>query len=67
MEIRKFERYGNECIIYTTLILDDDMLIVVERVSGWCGDEPSVQVYTENAQERFNEFVSELEELKNEL
>ena len=65
MEIRKFERYGNDCIIYTTLILDDDVLIVVERASGWGGNEPSVQVYTENAQEKFEELVSELEEMKN--
>jgi hypothetical protein len=38
MKIRKFERYGNDCIIYTTLILDDDVLIVVERASGWGGN-----------------------------
>ena len=62
MEIRKFERYGNDCIKYTTLILDDDMLIVVERASGWGGNEPSVQVYTENVQEEFEELVKDLEE-----
>ena len=65
MEIRKFQRYGYDCIIYTTLILDEDMLIVVERVSGWGGNIPRVKTYTENAQEKFEELVSELEELQN--
>lgn len=61
MEIKKFERYGNECIIYTTLILDDEVLIVIERYMGsWVNDEPIVYVYTENAQEKFNELVNEL-------
>ena len=65
MQIKKFERYGNECIIYTILILDDDMLIVIERaMGGWCDNTPSVSVYDENAQEKFEEFVSELEELQ---
>lgn len=64
MEIRKFERYGNDCIIYTTLILDDDVLIIIERASGWCDDKPSIDVYTENAQEEFDKLVKELEELK---
>ena len=66
MEIRKFQRYGNDCIIYTTLILDDDMLIVVERCYGWCDNTPRVTTYIENAQERFKELVSKLEELNNE-
>ena len=65
MEIRKFERYGNDCIIYTTLILDDDMLVIIERVCGWGDNTPNVTTYTENAQEKFEELVSELEELKN--
>ena len=63
MEIRKFERYGNECITYTTLILDDDVLIVIERFIGCCCDStPSVAVYDENAQEKFEELVKELDE-----
>lgn len=61
METRKFERYGNDCIIYTTLILDDDVLIIIERASGWGGNEPSVQVYTKNAENKFKELVEELE------
>ena len=63
MEVRKFERYGNECILYTTLILDDDVLIVIERAMGsWCDSTPSVAVYDENAQEKFEELVKELED-----
>lgn len=63
MQVRKFERYGNECILYTTLILDDDVLIVIERVMGsWCDSTPSVAVYDENAQEKFEELVKELED-----
>lgn len=63
MKIKKYERYGNDCIIYTTLILDDDMLIVIERAVGnWFDDEPSVSVYTENAEDKFNELVEEREE-----
>lgn len=65
MEIRKFKRYGNECIIYTTLILDDDVLIVIERfMGGWCDSTPSVAVYEENSREKFNELVKEFEELE---
>lgn len=63
MEIRKFERYGNDCILYTTLILDDDVLIVIERANGsWCDSSPIVTVYEENAQEKFEELVKELED-----
>lgn len=63
MEVRKFERYGNDCIIYTTLILDDDVLIVITRYSSdWCDNTPSVSIYDENAQEKFEELVEELED-----
>ena len=63
MEIRKFERYGNECVIYTTLILDDDILIVIERfMGGWCDGTPSVTLYEENARDKFNKFVEELKD-----
>ena len=62
MITKKYEQYGNDCIIYTTLILDDDVLIVIERVVGhWFNDEPSVSVYTENAEDKFNELVKEIE------
>lgn len=63
MEVRKFERYGNECIIYTTLILDDDILIVIERfMGGWCDSSPMIAVYEENAQEKFEELVKKFED-----
>lgn len=63
MEVRKFERYGNECIIYTTLILDDDLLVVIKKAVGsWFDIEPCVSIYTENAQDKFNELVKELED-----
>ena len=63
MEVRKFERYGNECIIYTTLILDDDVLIVIERFMGsWCDNTPSVSVYEENAREKFEELCRKHED-----
>lgn len=62
MEVRKFERYGSECIIYTTLILDDDVLIEIERfVGGWIDSTPNVAVYDKNAQEKFEELVKEFE------
>ena len=63
MEVRKFERYGNECIIYTTLILDDDVLIVIERFMGsWCDSTPSVAVYEEDAREKFEELTHQHED-----
>lgn len=63
MEVRKFERYGNECILYTTLILDNDVLIVIERtIGGWCDSSPMVSVYDKNAQQKFNELVEEHED-----
>ena len=63
MEIKKFERYGNDCILYTTLILDDDVLIVIERANGsWCNNSPRVCIYDENAQEKFEELVKGLED-----
>lgn len=63
MEIKKFERYGYDCIIYTTLILDDDVLIKIERYSGsWCDSTPRVCIYDENAQEKFEELVKMLED-----
>lgn len=39
------------------------MLIVIERfVGGWFDSSPSVSVYEENAQEKFEELVKELED-----
>lgn len=62
MEVRKYERYGNDCIIYTTLILEDDVLIVIERYyGGWCYSEPNVTYYTENAQLEFEELIRQYE------
>ena len=57
MEIIRFERVGNDCIIYTTLILDKDILIVIERFGCcWCDNTPNVSVYTENARDKFNKL-----------
>lgn len=63
MEVRKFERYGNECIIYTTLILDDDVLIVIERFSSsWGSNQPCIMINTENAKEEFEELIQKYED-----
>jgi hypothetical protein len=63
MEVRKYERYGNDCIIYITLILDDDVLVVIERFAGCWGNElPCVTVNTENAKEEFEELIRKYED-----
>lgn len=59
MQITKLERDGNDCIINTTLILDEDILIVIDRYCGsWCTDEPNVRIHTEDAEKIYNKMLS---------
>lgn len=63
--IVRYFKYGNDCLLYQTIILEDTIIITINREKGgWCDKEPkaSIKVYETHleAKAAFKQLCNEL-------
>lgn len=64
--IARYLKYGNDCLLYQTLVLEDNIIVTINREKGgWCDKEPRVSAKIYDAQleaeTAFKQLCKELE------
>lgn len=64
--IARYRKYGNDCLLYKTIILEDNLIVTINRSKGgWTNDEPQVSITKYDtwfaAKKAFKELCKELQ------